>query len=99
MESWLTMGVPAAMFISVALAIMVGVAASLLTGSGEPLPPALQLARTEVRVMLALAVAPAPGILFWLVVVGIVLIARRLWRSTELAAVNYVPSPSRSRIR
>lgn len=88
MKSRLVRAVAAAVVILVTLAVLVGVWASLLTRSGEPLPPALQWAWMGVRVMLALAVAAAPGILFWLVVLGIVLIARRVWRSTELAAVN-----------
>lgn len=80
--------VAAAVVISVASATLVGVWASFLTSSGEPLPPALQWAWTAVRVLLALAVATAPGILFWLVVLGIVLIARRVWRRTELTTVS-----------
>ena len=89
--------IAAVVVIFVSLATPVGVLASLLTGSGEPLPPAVQWAWMAVRVLLALAVAAAPGILFWLVVLGIVLIARRVWRSTELTTVRDCTQPKQER--
>lgn len=88
MKTWFTKITVWILGIAIILAIPAGVWAMILSGGGAPVPPALQLAGTFVRVMLALAVAVTPGILLWLVVVAMVVVTRLLCRSALWSMVQ-----------
>jgi len=88
MKTWLTKITVGILGIAIILAIPAGVWAMILSGGGEPVPPALQLAGTCVRAMLALAVATTPGILFWAVVVAIVVVTRLVRQSALWSMVQ-----------
>jgi hypothetical protein len=91
MKTWLTKITVGVLGIAIILAIPAGGWAMILSGGGEPVPPAFQLAGTFVRVMLALAVAATPGILFWLAVAAMVALARLLRRSAPWGTAQHRP--------
>jgi hypothetical protein len=100
MKTWLTKIAVAVLGIAIIVTIPTGVWAMIISGGGEPVPPVLQLAGTCVRATLGLAVMAAPGVLFWLVVVGIVVVIQRvchvnLFRTIRDGTVGAYPSPDR----
>jgi hypothetical protein len=100
MKTWLTKIVVAVLGIAIIVAIPTGVWAMIISGGGEPVPPVLHLAGACVRATLALAVMVTPGVLFWLVVVGIIMVIQRvchadLFRTVWDETVGAYPSPDR----
>lgn len=84
MKTWLIRVGVGVLAIALVLAIVTGVWAMIASASGAPLTPALELAGTGVRILLGLGVAAIPGVLFWLAVLIIALVARRVGRGAEL---------------
>jgi len=80
--------------IALVLVVAAGVWATIVSASGEPIAPALQLAGAGVQILLGLALAATPGILVWLAVLVIPWAARRAWRSVELNAAQGGTRPS-----